>query len=39
MGQAKTTTLSLLVTLLEPDSGEVRIAGAKRSPRHYALLC
>ena len=36
-GAGKTTTLSLLATLLEPDSGEVRIAGAKPSPRHYAL--
>jgi ABC-2 type transport system ATP-binding protein len=36
-GAGKTTTLSLLATLIEPDSGVVRIAGAKPSPRHYAL--
>ena len=36
-GAGKTTTLFLLATLLEPDAGTVRIAGATPSPKHYAL--
>ena len=37
-GTSKTTTLSLLATLIEPDGGTVRIAGAIPSPKQYAPL-
>ena len=36
-GAGKTTALSLLATLIEPDSGTVRIAGAIPSLHHHAL--